>query len=208
MATFQFSTGFVRRQNLLLALQKDPTIELAQIEASDGRSYLGTLVYDELIIESGSFLDSGITGPPTPYEGLKMHSVLVEVNQSKNIVTTSLQGRNGTVKEYIADGDYSIIITGVIIGVNTGDLTNDVAGATIEDLGNFYPEVDVARLAAICRVSAPIILTSEFLQFWGISDCVITSYNIPQREGTRNMQPFQLTLLSDTPIELNELAVE
>jgi len=49
-----------------------------------------------------------------PDDELILESVLIEVRQTKNIQRTPVQGRNGTVKEYIADGDYDITIRGVI----------------------------------------------------------------------------------------------
>ena len=48
-------------------------------------------------------------------ERLVMNDAIVAISRAKNIVTTQMVGMNGTVKEYICDGDYSInILVGVV----------------------------------------------------------------------------------------------
>lgn len=183
------------------------TIEEAQLAASDGMSYLGTLVYGPLIFNSGRYFeqDDVLQEDPIQYEGLKMHTVLTQVSMVKNVIVTPINGRNSTVKEYISDGDYNISIFGSLVGENVGDLFDDVENAEIQDIGNFAPEVDMARLKTILTVPDAITLTSDFLSIFNISTCVVVDFNIPQKEGTRDMQPFQINLLSDTPIDLNEV---
>lgn len=50
----------------------------------------------------------------THHEGerysLLFQEVVISVSQERNIVTTSLQGRDGTIKEYISNGDYGITL--------------------------------------------------------------------------------------------------
>ena len=50
----------------------------------------------------------------THHEGerysLLFQEVVISVTQERNIVTTSLQGRDGTIKEYISNGDYGITL--------------------------------------------------------------------------------------------------
>jgi len=205
--------GIQAAKTLFFRFQKDKELEKELRDAADGEGVLGTLVYDELVIKGGNFFEQDDIQQenPIPYEGLKIHAVLIEVNQSKNIVTTSLQGRNGTVKEYVSDGDFAITLTGFITGENFGpDMETRAEEAVIRDLGNFYPEVDVQRMITILKVPDSITLISNFLSQFDISDSVVMNYSIPQREATRDMQPFQINLLSDTPInllDLNELEI-
>lgn len=172
------------------------------VEQSDIRSYLGTPVFDQVIIAEGQYFEIQDVSKenPIPFESLTLQTVLLEVSQTKNIVTTALQGRNGTIKEYVADGDFAITMTGGVIG------EMDTNG-NVQDIGNFYPEVDTKRLVEICKVPNQLTITSNFLQLFGINEVVITSYNINQQQGTRNLQPFVLNLLSDNPIDLDELAI-
>ena len=165
----------------------------------DAISYLGTPIFDQLTIQGGQFNELGnIIGPPQPFDQLIIPAVIIEVSQSKNIITTAIQGRNGTVKEFVSDGDFSITLTGIITGRNEGN--------KVIDIGNVYPDDDVKKLITICKVPDVLTLTSKFLNdVFGINEVVITDYNIPQREASRDMQPFQISMLSDAPIDLEEL---
>lgn len=179
-------------------------------EQEDSTSYLGTPIFDPFRFLGGSFfeLDDTKKENPIPYPdedgatgfGLIIPAAIIEVSQSKNIITTAIQGRPGTVKEFISDGDFAITLTGIIIGRNED--------GEVKDIGNIYPFDDVQKLVTICKVSDPISVVSTFLgAVFGINEVVITDYNIPQREASRDMQPFQISMLSDVPIELNELKV-
>lgn len=206
-----FGLGVV--ENLLFAIHKDKDLEKRLNADNVGTSQLGTPVSDELIIQPGRYFSteddgSGFQGlTPISYPGLKIQTALIEINQAKNIVTTSIQGRAGTIKEFVADGDYSLTISGLLVGENTGDLATDPDGATVKNIGNFYPKADALRLNTILKVPASIRLTSRFLNIFGISDCVVMSYSIPQNRATKNVQPFQINLLSDFPIDFNEIEV-
>lgn len=165
----------------------------------DAISYLGTPIFDQLTIQGGQFNELGnVIGPPQPFDQLIIPTVIIEVSQSKNIITTAIQGRNGTVKEFVSDGDFSITLTGIITGRNEGN--------KVIDIGNVYPDDDVKKLITICKVPDVLTLTSKFLNdVFGINEVVITDYNIPQREASRDMQPFQISMLSDISIDLEEL---
>ena len=120
------------------------------------------------------------------YGPLTIQLVLVTVGNVKNIVKTTLQGRNGTVKEYISDGDYAIKIEGKIFGNGP----------------NNYPQDDVQALQKICLAPQSINIINSHLNMFNIEDIVIESYNIDQQEGMRNCQPFVLNCVSDTPLIL------
>lgn len=115
-----------------------------------------------------------------------LDTALVEISQTKNIITTTLQGRSGTIKEYISDGDYTIRIRGVL---DSGSM-------------HVYPEQQVQTLHNILKVSDAITITSAFAQLYGITDVVVTDYTFSQVPGGYNVQPYEITLLSDIPLEL------
>ena len=149
-------------------------------------SYFGTPVFSNLQIEPFEY--ETLQGETISIKnGIIVDTVLMSVTQSKNIVSTPIQGRNGTVKEYISDGDFQIDISGFIMSES-----------------NNYPETDVNELIQICRAPVPIRFVSEFLQWFDINDMVITSFTMPQTEGLRNGQQFTLTCVSDTPVELDD----
>lgn len=220
MAIFNFGIGSGLRTTSPEMLLKGAGIRFAKAilfrideferEQEESTSYLGTPIFDAFAFGGGSFyaLDDIKKENPIPYPdekgadgfGLTIPAAILEVSQSKNIITTAMQGRNGTIKEFISDGDFIITLTGIITG-------RDEEGE-IKNIGNVYPFDDVQKLATICKVPDSVRVFSSFLTgVFGISNVVITDYNIPQREASRDMQPFQINMLSDVPIELDELKV-
>ena len=157
------------------------------------KSILGTEVFTNLTFQRGSYLplDGGL---PISYAGLTIDSVLMVVSQTKNIITTQIQGKSGTFKEYVSENDFQIEVSGL--------LTNK---------DNTYPEFTVETLMTLFSVPDSLQVTSEFLNHFGvisptglsgIDEVVITDYNFPQQEGFRNQQLFNCKMISDTPIEL------
>jgi hypothetical protein len=135
--------------------------------------YLGTPVFSDLILESAD----GVVA----YLG----EVLMVVSQTKNIVSTVVVGRNGTVKEYVSDGDYQVKMQGLIASNNT-----------------LYPKESVWKLLKLLKKVESLKVTSWFLQQFDVYDLAITDYSFPQNEGCENMQLFEISALSDTPVEL------
>lgn len=117
---------------------------------------------------------------------ITIDTVLIDISQTKNIVKTIVQGRKGTVKEYISLGDYQVTIRGAIVG---------------KDMWK-YPQSDVALLKRILEIEKEIKCISEYLQIFGIYNLAVESYRFPQREGFQNMQLFEITASQDEPIEL------
>lgn len=172
-----------------LALLKPKLFSITDVQEDEPsrNSYFGTPVYSN--IEIRPFQYQTLSGETISIQnGIVIDHVLINVSQTKNIVTTPIQGRNGTVKEYISDGDYQIEITG-----------------TISSDTNNYPETDVNELVQILRAPVAINIISEFLNWFDIHSVVVTDYSFPQTEGVRNVQEFSINLLSDVPVELADL---
>jgi len=163
-------------------------INLAIVDSSetlsDSRSKFGLPVFDEVLFEQLKYTDNSsneITVPP-----FSMGTALCEISQSRNIVATSVAGRNGTVKEYISDGDYMISIKGVLASLYQ----------------NVAPKDSVNQLLGFCKAPVQFNVTSNFLAYFGIYSLVIKDYNFTQMEGKRNVIGFELQCLSDTPFEI------
>lgn len=114
-----------------------------------------------------------------------LDTVLITVTQPIRVIKTEIQGRDGTVKEYIGKDDATITVNGIITGKN-----------------GVYPRDEVYRLTA--WLSAPV--TKSILAWWlgnlGIENVVITEFTIPQNAGEYSQQAFSFTAISDTPAEL------
>jgi hypothetical protein len=150
-------------------------------------SALGTPVVSNLSIKAGNYTD--IYGSVIYYpdvfannnnQNFDVDTVLFNINQSRNIIKTPIQGLDGTVKEYISDGDYIINIKGVIQGAN-----------------GVYPTQDVENLISICQAKCALTIFSDYLQILGITNIVIENYSLPQEMGSQSQQVFELNCLSD-----------
>lgn len=211
------TVAFREAQGIAEGEEKDFEVLDPLQEDVDTFSYLGTPILDPFTFKGGSFFElddiKKENAIPFPDDkgadglGLTIPNMIIEVNQTKNIITTPIQGRDGTVKEFISRGDYLITLTGIING------KMDEETGEVRDIGNVYPQDDVNKLITICEVPGSLDVTSDFLGMFLKSDegeptpgVVITNYNIPQQIGVRNFQTFTINMLSDTPINLNELA--
>lgn len=172
-----------------------------------GFSSLGTPVYSDLTLLGVEYTDN-ITGKVVqlqndryrsgnnqPVAGnntgigtafyMNIETVLITVSQAANIVKTKIQGRNGTVKEYIGLDDAAITINGVITGKN-----------------GVYPFEEVERLRRWLQAPVSKGIVARWLGNLGIENLVIDSFDIPQTEGGYSYQMFSISASSDLPVEL------
>jgi len=117
---------------------------------------------------------------------------IITLNMEKNIVTTALQGRNGTIKEYISDGDYNISIDA---GISTYTLDYK------EDFDIAYPIDAVAELKKFLSIPEALEVQSDFLEIFGIKSAVVKSFGL-QQETHSNRQSINIQMLSDEPYEI------
>lgn len=114
-----------------------------------------------------------------------LDTVLIDVRRSKVIVETSINGMNGTVAEYISNGDFEITISGALVSKNKS-----------------FPEAELKKLLKIIDAPVAIKVESEYLSFFNISEIRISSESYQQREGLYNTQLFSFSAKSNTPLEL------
>jgi len=173
-----------------------------------GLSSLGTPVYTDLTLLGCSYTDSitvklvelkydlyfsgdrntSINGNDSGVGStfyLALETVLITVNQSIRVVKTEIQGRNGTVKEYIGADDMKISINGIITGQN-----------------GVYPRDTVRKLKR--WLDAPV--AKKVVAWWlgnlGVDMIVVESYSFPQTQGGYSYQTFSISAVSDAPVEL------
>lgn len=146
----------------------------------DKGSDLGTPVYSNL-----EFIDSN------EKVLLRIDTVLFVVTGTKNIIKTAIQGKIGTIKEYISQGDYSIKVSGSIVSLYP----------------NYYPEEEVKILVGLLEQPNAIPIASNFLLLFGIKNIVIDpEFTISEKLGSRNDVPFEFSAVSDNPEEF-ELSI-
>lgn len=149
------------------------------------KSSLGTPVVANIVFQSVTYTANGIT--KTTQEQ-RYDTVLLTVNQPKRIIKTEIQGRNGTVKEYIADDDYQITINGIITGTN-----------------GKYPETEVLTLKQMLDAPVSIPVVCRYLNNLGIYNIVVEEWTFDQEPGGISKQNFTINAISDEPIELQIL---
>lgn len=151
---------------------------------SDSRSKFGLPIFDDVLFEFLQYTSNDnrqvIVNP------FSMGTALCEVSMARNIIKTAVAGRNGTVKEYMSDGDFNIVIRGVLAS----------------QFQNIPPKDSMNQLLGFCNSPVEFDVTSNFLAYFGIYTLVIDSYNFQQLEGKRNVIGFELNCFSDTPIEI------
>ena len=146
-------------------------------------SQLGTLIWDRVMFPKTKYIDEYGQSKTTPE--ITFEAILISVSFPRNIVKTSIQGRPGTVKEYIGEGDAQITFRGVIAGAN-----------------GHYPIEEVSVLKDILKAPVPIPVISRYLQNLDIHSVVFEDRTIDQEDGGYSYQTFSINAISDTPQEL------
>lgn len=146
-------------------------------------SQLGTPVFSDITFKAVQYTDNA--GNVINTTDLTYAAVLLSVDQAKKIIKTEIQGRNGTVKEYIGMDDYSIKVQGIITGGN-----------------GIHPRNEIASLKRMLDAPVPIPVISAYLQNLGINNAVVQSYSFAQEEGGMSYQTFSIDLLSDEPQDI------
>lgn len=152
--------------------------------AAEKKGIFGLPVFDIVTLEGLTY--TNFEGIEVTVPKFEMDIAIIDVTNDRNIVTTAVSGRNGTVKEYMSDGDYQIKITGNLIN----------------PLANIPPDEMVRKLHAFCKAQKEISVTSSILYYLDITAMVITKYSFKMVPGYRNVIDFELTCLSDLDPDL------
>jgi hypothetical protein len=147
------------------------------------KSALGTPVFCNFEIQAGTWTEEDGTVHEWPF--LRYDTVLIDVTQTKLIKKTEIQGRPGTVKEFIADGDYMVNIKLLIVGSN-----------------GVMPLQEVEDLKKALDAPVALAVNSRYLQNLGVDNIVVENYSMPQVEGGYSYQAVEIRASSDEPIEL------
>lgn len=117
-------------------------------------------------------------------ERLVINDAIAAISRSKNIVSTQVVGMDGTVKEYINEGDYNINIQVGIVAVRNGEIVDE------------YPEDGLRELRAFLDEKAAMEVHSAFFKVFDITTIVIKSFSVSQ-DTASNYQSVSLSAVSD-----------
>jgi len=126
---------------------------------------------------------------PDTGEQLTINDAVATVTKEKKIVETAIVGRNGTVKEYISDGDYLINLTVGIQAVRDGVIADE------------YPSEELCKLRHFLDLDKTLNIYSFFLDLWDIAQVVVKKFSLTQHTYS-NYQELTLELSSDNDYEI------
>lgn len=108
----------------------------------------------------------------------------LRITGRNEIVRTRLTGstRKGTVKEFIAEDDYAILIRGLLIN---------------ESSSKDYPEDDFTNLMEVINTKESLPIVSAITRLMGIERVVIDSFDFPEMIGIQHAQAYELRCYSD-----------
>lgn len=117
-------------------------------------------------------------------QSLVINDAVCAVSRSKNVVTTQMVGMDGTVKEYISNGDYQVNIVVGVAAVRDGVIVDEYPSEGLEQLRDFFDE------------KAAIDVHSAFLKIFDIDSIVIKSFSVSQ-DTASNYQSVSISAVSD-----------
>lgn len=164
-----------------------------------GVSQLGTpvksnIVFEEIQYETREGLQEKLKDPNVPEGYLRLDDAIFMAENQKEIKRTKVPGSNGTVTEYISDGDYSVRISGKLVNMETDQ----------------RPKKLIKKLERVCAAEVPIQITCPFLNLLGIDQIVVKSRRIEEERGMANQVSFQLEAYAEeTPVaDINKIQPE
>lgn len=154
----------------------------------DYLSRFGTPVRNYIKINDGAYdvLDGSGQVVKRRYQGIFLDSAIIDVQLPKNIVLTSINGRDGTRKEFVSNGDFRI----------------SIAGEIASDHPEIYPATQVALLRDIVKSPEPLSVICPHLMTFGINTIVVTEAEFPQQRGVYNVQRFSISAVSHLPQDI------
>lgn len=120
---------------------------------------------------------------------LVLADAVAAVSREKRIVSTALTGRDGTVKEYINDGDWTVSIVAGVQAVRDGAIADEWPGEELRELCKYLDEPGALRVH------------SAFLDIFGITHIVVKGRSVTQMTE-QNYQAVSISAVSDEEYEI------
>lgn len=136
-------------------------------------SMLGTPIVSDLILSYGEQI-------------FTFDVALIELTGRKNIVETTIQGRDGSVKEFIANADKAINIKAILYSEQPDN----------------YPIELVRSFEELMQVNDTLNCISPVFDIFGITGLVVKDYKIRQTEGQMNIVPVDITAIEDKYLDI------
>jgi len=118
---------------------------------------------------------------------LLLSNTVSDMTSQKNIVETPLVNRKGTVKEEISVSDWVINVKGIIVSADV-----NYPDAQVQELNELY---DLGTALGIQNARTSLVLAGDEM-------VVIKNLKLREIKGVKNIQAFEMQLISDLNFEL------
>ncbi|MEG1673214.1 MAG: DUF6046 domain-containing protein [Alistipes sp.] len=132
----------------------------------------------------GRYVLTELTLRKADNETLVINDAVVSLSREKHIVRTTLVGLDGTIKEYICNGDYDISIAVGIVAVENGQIVDE------------YPEEGLRKVREFLDENEAVEVSSVFFDIFDIPRMVVTRFSVRQ-DTQSNRQTIDIKALSD-----------
>ena len=114
-------------------------------------------------------------------------NTVIDMSNKKTIVETPMVNRKGSVKEEISIEDWDINIKGIIVSSDY-----DYPDELVQQLNSWY---NLGYALEIINAKTGLILEDQ-------EKVVLKSLRFPEVKGMKNIQPFEMNLVSDYDFQL------
>lgn len=185
--------GFVKPKFLVYdfdkaAIEATAYDQIEQVGYDKKGGLFGLPIWDTVTLIAPAYTDD--SGNGIGVGRFQLDIAIIEVSNDRNIVKTKIAGRNGTIKEYMSDGDFDV----------------SIKGSLVNEYANIPPYNLIHNLDAISKCPETLSVESNLLNHLNIFNLVIEDYTLKQRQGARNIYDFELQCVSDTPFDLDVTA--
>jgi hypothetical protein len=164
-----------------------PPVAIEDNDTPSLTSYLGTKFYAQVELKKVNQQRDNALGNQfsASSDSLILKSCLVSITPTKNIIKTAINGRNGTIKEYISQGDFVINVKGLIVSEDaSAPMTYPEREINLFwEIVNYVGQLDIIN-HNINKVVTRVIVDDQ-------------GTDLNEIEGSINQLAFTLQLLSD-----------
>lgn len=153
---------------------KQRVVTLQADEQGEGLGLLGLPVFQSVVFSDPQEANGKV---------LNLNDCLVDISMTRNIVKTPVVGRDGTVKEFISNGDFDISIKGLFINQAHPDV---------------IPQKQITEALRWFQKNRSLQVSGKIFDIFKIFNIVVESFHMPQVPTFIGMRPFELKCVSDT----------
>lgn len=128
---------------------------------------------------------------------------VLTVSGQLNVVSTSIAGQDGTVKEIVSVDDYRVNMKCFLTDNVFEDLgTVGDKGFKIKLRSDEFPEQRVREIRNLFEDKKSVRVISPYLNLFNIQYLLVTGISFPELDGLTSIIPCELQCISDKPLQI------